>query len=140
MFTPGTSGYMILFALMIIIFTFFWVANQFNPMQIADNLQKQSAYVPGVRPGQPTANFLDYTMTRLTAAGALFLAIIALLPQMMADAMNIPFVVASFFGGSSMLIMVGVILDTMKHIETHLLNQEYDGFLKKGRLRSRQSG
>jgi len=137
-FAYGTTSYMIMFALVIILFSYFWVATQFNPIQIADNLQKQGAYIPGIRPGQPTAEFLDTTMTRITFAGALFLTAIAILPMVLANQFQIPFAVASFFGGTSLLIMVGVLLDTMRQVEAFLLSHHYDGFLKRGKLRSRR--
>ncbi len=122
---------------MIFFFSYFWVATQFQPQQIADDLKKAGGYVPGIRPGKPTADFLDNSMTRLTFAGAVFLTIIALLPQMLAEQAKIPYIAAQFFGGTSILIVVGVVLDTMKQIETHLLQRNYDGFLRKGKLRGR---
>jgi preprotein translocase subunit SecY len=124
-------------AVMIFFFSYFWVATQFQPQQIADDLKKAGGYVPGVRPGKPTADFLDTSMTRLTFAGAIFLTVIALLPQMLAEKAQIPPIAAQFFGGTSILIVVGVVLDTMKQIETHLLQRNYDGFLRKGKLRGR---
>lgn len=124
-------------ALMIFFFSYFWVATQFQPQQIADDLKKAGGYVPGIRPGKPTADFLDNSMTRLTFAGAIFLTLIALLPQMLAEQAKIPYIAAQFFGGTSILIVVGVVLDTMKQIETHLLQRNYDGFLRKGKLRGR---
>jgi preprotein translocase subunit SecY len=134
----GTLTYNILYALMILFFSYFWVATQFNPIQIADDLKKYGGYVPGIRPGRPTAEFLDKTMTRITLAGALFLTVIAVMPTVMAQQFRIPWIVASFFGGTSLLIIVGVMLDTMRQIESHLIMRHYDGFLKKGRLRSRR--
>ena len=122
---------------MIFFFSYFWVATQFQPQQIADDLKKYGGYIPGVRPGKPTADFLDFTMTRLTFAGAIFLTIIAILPQMLSQQLNVPYITAQFFGGTSLLIIVGVILDTMRQIETHLIQRHYDGFLRKGRIRGR---
>ncbi len=136
MLTTGWVHY-IFFAAMIFFFSYFWVATQFQPLQIADDLKKHGGYIPGVRPGQPTADFLDYTMTRLTFAGSIFLTVIAVLPQMLAQQMQVPYITAQFFGGTSLLIMVGVVLDTMRQIETHLIQRHYDGFLRKGRLRGR---
>jgi preprotein translocase subunit SecY len=132
----GTSLYMISFGLMILFFSYFWVATQFNPVQIADDLKKHGGYVPGIRPGKPTADFLDRTMTRITLAGALFLTLIAVLPTIMGNQFAIPYLISSFFGGTSLLIIVGVMLDTMRQIESHLLMRHYDGFLKKGKLKS----
>jgi preprotein translocase subunit SecY len=137
-FQPGDPWYIVVFGAMIILFSYFWVANQFNPLQIADNLQKQSGYVPGIRPGQPTAEYLDATMTRITFAGSIFLTSIAVIPMLMANSLGVPYSIASFFGGTSLLIMVGVMLDTMRHVESHLLSKHYDGFLRKGKLRSRR--
>jgi preprotein translocase subunit SecY len=122
---------------MIFFFSYFWVATQFQPQQIADDLKKYGGYIPGVRPGKPTADFLDFTMTRLTFAGAIFLTIIAILPQMLSHQLNVPYITAQFFGGTSLLIIVGVILDTMRQIETHLIQRHYDGFLRKGKIRGR---
>ena len=137
-FHSGTGLYMTLFGLMIFFFSFFWVSMMFNPVQIADDLKKYGGYIPGIRPGKPTAEFLDKTMTRITLAGAFFLTVIAVLPTIISAQFRIPFLVASFFGGTSLLIIVGVMLDTMRQIESHLLMRHYDGFLKKGKLRARR--
>lgn len=126
-----------LFGAMIFFFSYFWVATQFQPQQIAEDLKKYGGYVPGVRPGKPTADFLDFTMTRLTFAGAIFLTIIAILPQMLSHQLKVPYTTAQFFGGTSLLIIVGVVLDTMRQIEAHLIQRHYDGFLRKGRIRGR---
>jgi preprotein translocase subunit SecY len=127
----------IVYSALIFFFSYFWVATQFQPQQISDDLKKAGGYIPGVRPGKPTADFLDNSMTRLTFAGAVFLTLIALLPDMVAKSAQIPFMAAQFFGGTSILIVVGVVLDTMRQIETHLLQRHYDGFLRKGKLRGR---
>ena len=132
----GTTWYNIIYSTLIFFFAYFWVATQFNPIQIADDLKKNGGYLPGIRPGRPTAEFLDRTMTRITFAGALFLTIIAVIPMLMYQQFDIPFIVAQFFGGTSLLIIVGVVLDTMRQVESHLLMRNYDGFLKKKRLRS----
>jgi preprotein translocase subunit SecY len=134
--TFSSSGWFLFwFGLMILFFSYFWVSTQFNPIEIADNLKSQGGYVPGIRPGRPTAEYLDRTMTRLTLAGAVFLTAIAVMPNIMTAQLNIPWIVASFFGGTSLLIIVGVMLDTMRQIESHLLMRHYDGFLKKGKMR-----
>jgi len=133
----GAWMYLTLYALMILFFSYFWVATQFNEIQIADDLKKYGGYIPGVRPGQATSNYLHNAMSRITLAGAVFLTIIAVIPILMNRAMNVPFDVATFFGGTSMLILVGVMLDTMRQMESHLLMRHYDGFLKKGRLKGR---
>ncbi len=124
---------------MILFFSYFWVATQFNEIQIADDLKKNGGYIPGVRPGQGTSEYLHKAMSRITLAGAFFLTIIATHSDhhLAADVMNINQNVASFFGGTSMLITVGVLLDTMRQVESHLMMRHYDGFLKKGRLRGR---
>lgn len=133
----GAVLYLTLYALMILFFSYFWVATQFNELQIADDLKKNGGYIPGVRPGQATSDYLHNAMSRITLAGAIFLTVIAVIPILLYRAMQIPYSVATFFGGTSMLIMVGVLLDTMRQMETHLLMRHYDGFLKKGRLRGR---
>jgi preprotein translocase subunit SecY len=130
--------YLVLYGIMILFFSYFWVATQFNPVQISDDLKKYGGYVPGIRPGKPTAEFLDSTMTRITLAGAVFLTIIAVIPTVMSRQFSVPWLVASFFGGTSLLIVVGVMLDTMRQVESHLLTRHYDGFLRKGRLHGRR--
>ena len=112
----------------------------FKPVQIADDLKKNGGYVPGVRPGEHTATFLDFVMTRLTLAGAIFLTAIAVFPDFIFKTANVSYNVATFFGGTGMLIIVGVVLDTMRQLETFLLQRHYDGFLRKGRIRGRSSG
>ena len=134
----GEPLHLMLYAVLILFFSYFWVATQFNPLQIADDLQRNGGYVPGIRPGRPTAEFLDRTMTRITLIGAVFLTVIAVIPTVMATQFRVPWLVASFMGGTSLLIIVGVTLDTMRQVESHLLMRHYDGFLKKGRLRSRR--
>jgi preprotein translocase subunit SecY len=133
----GHWTYYVGFGFLILFFSYFWVAVMFKPIQVADELKKHGGYVPGVRPGEPTAKFLDFVMTRLTLAGAMFLTFIAVMPDVLLFEWNVPPRVAYFFGGTGMLITVGVILDTMKQVETFLLQRHYDGFLKKGRVRSR---
>ncbi|MET0252943.1 MAG: preprotein translocase subunit SecY [Terrimicrobiaceae bacterium] len=125
----------VLYGAMIFFFSYFWVATQFQPVQIADDLKKYGGFIPGVRPGKPTADFLDFTMSRLTFAGAIFLTVIAVLPQLLAQALQVPYMTAQFFGGTGVLIIVGVVLDTMRQVETHLLQRHYDGFLRKGKIR-----
>jgi preprotein translocase subunit SecY len=133
----GSLLYLILYGLMILFFSYFWVATQFNEIQIADDMKKGGGYVPGVRPGQATSDFLHKTMSRITLAGAIFLTIIAVVPIIMSSWMNIPQQVSQFFGGTSLLIMVGVMLDTMRQTEAQLLTRQYPGFLKKGRVKGR---
>ncbi len=133
----GSVLYLSLFALMILFFSYFWVATQFNEIQIADDMKKSGGYIPGVRPGQATSDFLHRVMSRITLAGAIFLTVIAVIPILLGNMLHIPQSVSQYFGGTSMLIMVGVMLDTMRQMETHLLMRHYDGFLKKGRLKGR---
>ena len=136
-FRQDGPGYMTVYSILILAFSFFWVANQFNPLQIADNLKKEGAFIPGISPGQPTADFLDGAMTRVTAGGAVFLLALAVFPMILYSNFRIPFMVAQFFGGTSLLIMVGVVLDTMSQLESHLTMRHYEGFLKSGRLKNR---
>ena len=136
-FRQDGPGYMTVYSILILAFSFFWVANQFNPLQIADNLKKEGAFIPGISPGQPTADFLDGAMTRVTAGGAVFLLALAVFPMILYSSFRIPFMVAQFFGGTSLLIMVGVVLDTMSQLESHLTMRHYEGFLKSGRLKNR---
>jgi preprotein translocase subunit SecY len=135
----GHPVYYIGMTLLILFFSYFWVSVMFKPIQIADDLKKYGGYIPGVRPGEPTASFLDFIMTRLTLAGAIFLTIIAIIPDVLLFELQVPPRIAYFFGGTGMLITVGVILDTMRQIETFLLQRHYDGFLKKGRIRGRST-
>ncbi len=137
MLGEGAVLYILLYGLMILFFSYFWVATQFNELQIADDLKKNGGYIPGVRPGQATSDFLHNAMSRITLAGAVFLTVIAVIPIMLSNEMKIDYNVSQFFGGTSMLIMVGVMLDTMRQVESHLLMRHYDGFLKKGRIRGR---
>jgi preprotein translocase subunit SecY len=130
--------YLFLFGGMILFFSYFWVSTQFNPVRIADDLKKYGGYVPGIRPGRPTAEFLDFTMTRITLAGALFLTVIAVIPTLLYRLYDVPMIMASLFGGTSLLIVVGVMLDTMRQVESHLLMRHYDGFLTKGKLHGRR--
>ena len=129
--------YIVIYGFMILFFSYFWVATQFNELQIADDLKKHGGYIPGVRPGQATSQFLHNAMSRITFAGAIFLTMIAVIPILLNREMNIPFNVATMFGGTSLLILVGVMLDTMRQIESQLMMRHYDGFLKKGRIRGR---
>jgi preprotein translocase subunit SecY len=135
----GHWSYYLIDTVLIMFFSYFWVSVMFKPIQIADDLKKYGGYIPGVRPGEPTAQFLDFIMTRLTLAGSIFLTVIAVMPDFLLFELNVPQRIAIFFGGTGMLITVGVILDTMRQVETFLLQRHYDGFLKKGRIRSRSA-
>lgn len=129
--------YYLFSAVMIYFFSYFWVATMFHPQQIAEDLKRSGGYIPGVRPGPPTAAFLDQTMSRLTFAGSLFLTLIYFLPSLLAIWGGLPMLVTQFFGGTSLLILVGVLLDMMRQIEATLLQRNYDGFMKKGRIRGK---
>ena len=135
--TPSSAGYLIVYAALVIFFTYFYTAIQFNPVQIADDFKKNGAFIPGIRPGKPTSDFLEASMFRITTAGAIFLAIIAVVPALITGRLHVDWTIASFMGGTGILIVVGVVLDTMQQIEAHLLMHQYDGFMQKGRLRGR---
>lgn len=135
--SPGSSGYLFLYVFLIVFFTYFWTATQFRPDQIASDMKKNGAFIPGIRQGKPTQEYLEQAMNRITLIGALFLALIAILPTMIGRFLGVPQTISYFFGGTALLILVGVVLDTMKQIDSHLLMKRYDGFLKKGRSRDR---
>lgn len=128
-FGIGSTFYVVSYALLVIFFTYFYTAVTFNPVEVANNMRKHGGFVPGLRPGRPTAEYLDRILTRITLAGAIFLAFIAVLPYVMSAITQLPMAFV-FFGGTSLLIVVGVALDTMKQIEAHLLMRHYEGFLK----------
>ncbi len=159
MFIPGTvlsffpdneflqtiSGYFVFtspvysffYALMIIFFTYFYTAIAFNPKDVADNMKKQGGFIPGIRPGKQTSEFIDNILTKITLPGSIFLAIIAILPAFV-SAWGVSGNFAQFFGGTSLLIIVGVALDTLQQIESHLLMRHYDGFMKSGKIKGRR--
>ena len=132
-FQPGSVWYYVLSAVLIVFFTYFYTSIIFNPIDLAENLKKQGGFIPGVKPGGKTAEYIDYVISRITLPGAIFLTAIALLPVWIADRINVPFM----FGGTSLLIVVGVALDTLAQMQQHLLLRKYDGFMKKGRVRFR---
>jgi len=138
MFLRGHFVYYFLYGLLIIFFCYFYTAIVFNPVDVADNMKKHGGFIPGVRPGAPTAEFLDFVMTRITLAGAVFMCAIAVMPDAIMSAFKVPYLVASFFGGTSILIVVGVMLDTVKQMESQLLMRHYDGFMKTGHIRGRR--
>ncbi len=133
----GRPLYYVLYSFLILFFCYFYAAITFNPVDMANNMKRFGGFVPGIRPGKQTAEYLDFIMTRITLPGALFLIVIAVLPGIINSSMGIPFLVASFFGGTGLLIVVGVMLDTMRQVESHLIMRHYEGFLKKGRVRGR---
>jgi preprotein translocase subunit SecY len=134
----GQLAYWGLYAALIIFFTYFYTAITFNPVDVSENMQKYGGFIPGIRPGRPTAEFFDFILTRISLPGAIFLAIIAVLPDWIYALMRVPYVVASFFGGTGLLIIVGVMLDTVKVLESHLLMRHYEGFMKIGRMKGRR--
>jgi preprotein translocase subunit SecY len=137
--TGQGTPYFVLGAIFIFFFSYFWVATMFQPSQIAEDLKRNGGYVPGVRPGKPTADFLDFTMTRLTFAGAIFLTLTFVLPALVGGFTGLQpgSLILQFFGGTSLLILVGVVLDVMRQVETQLIQKHYDGFLRKGKVKGR---
>ncbi|MFH1269601.1 MAG: preprotein translocase subunit SecY [Candidatus Omnitrophota bacterium] len=134
----GHLLYTVVYSLLIIFFCYFYTAIVFNPVDLSENMKKYGGFIPGIRPGAPTTEFLDYVMTRITLAGALFIAFIAIFPDFLMAWLKVPYLIASFFGGTGILIIVGVVLDTLKQIESHLLMHHYEGFIKSGRIRGRR--
>lgn len=128
--------YNVIFAILIILFTYFYTAITMNPQQMAEEMKRNNGFIPGIKPGKKTAEFLDTIMTRITLPGSIFLAIVAILPAI-ARLLNVSQEFAQFFGGTSLLILVGVILDTLQQIESHLLMHHYDGLLKSGKIKGR---
>ena len=137
-FGYGSWTYSFIYGLMIVFFTYFYTAIAFNPKDVADNMKKQGGFIPGIRPGTHTADFVDNILTKITLPGSIFLAIIAVLPILMTKIGGVTPGFAQFFGGTSLLIIVGVALDTLQQVESHLLMRHYDGFMKSGKLRGRR--
>lgn len=137
-FSIDSIMYNLIFLVIIVFFTYFYTAIAMNPVEVADNLKKQGAFIPGIRPGKKTSDFIDNILTRVTLPSAIFLGIIAILPFFVRHSTDISYSFASFFGGTSLLIIVGVGLDTIQQIESHLVMRHYDGFLKTGRIRGRR--
>jgi preprotein translocase subunit SecY len=134
---PDAVLYSVLYGLMIVFFTYFYTAIAFNPKEVADNMKKNGGFIPGVRPGTPTSDYIENILTRITLPGSIFLAIIAILPTFAMSVLTVQPQLASFFGGTSLLIVVGVALDTLQQIESYLLMRHYDGFMKTGKIRGR---
>ena len=131
--SPGTVYYYILYIGMIVFFCFFYTAVTFNPDDVAENLKKNGGFVPGIRPGKKTAEFIDKVLTRLTVVGAIYLSAVCVLPTLLISKFNIPF----YFGGTALLIVVGVAIDTISQIESHLVMRNYEGFMKSGKIKGR---
>jgi preprotein translocase subunit SecY len=132
--TPGNWIYNIFFVAFIIFFCYFYTAVTFNPVDVAENIKKHGGYIPGIRPGKETSDFMDYVLTRLTFAGAIYISIVCVLPTILISKFNLPF----YFGGTALLIVVGVGMDTVAQIESHLITRNYEGFLKGVRIRGRK--
>ncbi len=132
--SPKGLWYNIVYVIAIVFFTYFYTAVIFNPLDVADNLKKNGGYIPGIRPGKATAEYLDRVLSRLTFIGAIYLSVVCVLPMILISWTNAPF----YFGGTSLLIVIGVSLDTMSQIESHLITRQYDGLLKTGRIRGRR--
>jgi len=137
-FSYESVFYWIVYGVMIIFFTYFYTAIALNPVDVADNLKKQGGFIPGVRPGKKTAEYLDMILTRITLPGSIALALVAVIPYILVKFMHISFNFASFFGGTGLLIIVGVALDFIQQVESHLYMRHYDGFVKGGRVRGRR--
>jgi len=133
MLAPGNWLYIVLTVSLIFFFAYFYTSITFNPTDVADNLRKYGGFIPGRRPGRPTADFIDRTLTRLTFIGAIYLSVIVILPTYLIQWFNVPF----FFGGTALLIVVGVAVDTQRQIESHLVMRNYEGFLRKSRVSRR---
>jgi preprotein translocase subunit SecY len=132
--TPGAVGYELLFVAFIIFFCYFYTAVTFNPVDVADNMKKYGGFVPGIRPGKKTAEYIDKILTRITLGGAIYVSVICVLPSILIARFNVPF----YFGGTGLLIVVGVAMDTVQQIESHLITRHYEGFLKKGQMKGRR--
>jgi preprotein translocase subunit SecY len=132
--SPGTIFYYILFTAFIVFFCFFYTAVTFNPVDVAENLKKHGGFIPGIRPGKKTADFIDKALTRLTVIGAIYVSVICVLPTVLISKFNVPF----YFGGTALLIGVGVAIDTISQIESHMVMRNYEGFMKKGRIKGRR--
>jgi preprotein translocase subunit SecY len=143
-FSTGSVLYWIIFSILIIFFAYFYTAIVFNPVEVADNMRKYGGFIPGVRPGKRTADYIDSILTRISFPGAVFLALIAVMPMIIVTLwrnifdMEISYAFSSFFGGTGLLIVVGVALDTLQQVESHLLIRHYEGFMKKGKIRGRR--
>jgi preprotein translocase subunit SecY len=130
--------YWFVFGLMIVFFTYFYTAIAFDPTQVSQQMKQHGGFIPGIRPGKKTAEYIDNILSRVTLPGSFALAFVAIFPYILMQTMDISYDLASFFGGTSLLIIVGVALDTLQQIESHLMSRHYDGFLSKGKIRGRR--
>ena len=135
----GGLTYTIIFAILILLFSYFWVANQFDPVQLATSLRRDGAFIPGIRPGKFTSEYFDTIMTKITLSGSIFLILLSIFPMFIHNQMNIPFTIASFFGGTSLLIIVGVLLDMLRQLESQMIMRNYDTFFKEGAIIGRKN-
>ncbi|HXR35284.1 MAG TPA: SecY family transport protein, partial [Candidatus Binataceae bacterium] len=126
--------YDVIYVVLIIFFTYFYTAVTFNPVDVADNLKKYGGFIPGIRPGRHTAEYIDRVLSRITLGGAIYVSAVCVLPTILIQQFNVPF----YFGGTALLIVVGVALDTIAQMETHLLTRNYEGFMRRGRIKSRK--
>ncbi|MGC8657869.1 MAG: preprotein translocase subunit SecY [Desulfomonilaceae bacterium] len=131
---PGTIVYELIYVALIVFFCYFYTAVTFNPVDVADNMKKYGGYIPGIRPGKKTAQYIDRVLTRITLGGAIYISVVCVLPSILISRFNAPF----YFGGTSLLIVVGVALDTLSQIETHLIQRHYEGFIRTGRIKGRR--
>ena len=131
---PGGIYYNLFFIGFIVFFCYFYTAVTFNPVDVADNMKKNGGYIPGIRPGKRTADYIDRVLTRITLGGAVYVSAVCVLPTVLITQFNVPF----YFGGTALLIVVGVAIDTIAQMESHMLSRHYEGFLKKGSMRGRR--
>jgi preprotein translocase subunit SecY len=132
--TPGTGVYELIYVALIIFFCYFYTAVTFNPVDVADNMKKYGGYIPGIRPGKKTSDYIDKVLTRITFGGAVYVSAVCVLPSILIARFNAPF----YFGGTSLLIVVGVALDTLSQIESHMIQRHYEGFIRTGRIKGRR--
>jgi len=132
--SPGHWLYSVMYVGFIIFFCFFYTAIVFNPVDVADNMKKYGGFIPGIRPGRSTAEYIDKVLSRITLGGAIYVSAVCVLPTFLIQKFNVPF----YFGGTALLIVIGVAMDTLGQIEAHMLSRHYEGFLKKGRIRGRR--
>ncbi len=132
--TPGGFLYDVVYVVLIVFFCYFYTAVTFNPVDVADNMKKYGGFIPGIRPGRYTADYIDRVLSRITLGGAMYVSAVCILPTLLIQRFNVPF----YFGGTALLIVVGVALDTVGQIETHLLTRNYEGFMRRGRIKSRR--
>jgi preprotein translocase subunit SecY len=130
-------AYNVVFAILIVLFTYFYTAITIQPTQMAEDMKRSGSFIPGVKPGTETAEYIDTIMSRITLPGSLFLAFLAVLPALIANPCNINMQFAQFFGGTSLLIIVGVVLDTIQQVQSHLMMHHYDGLMRSGRIKGR---